>query len=78
MFVGVDDAVSYGFLGGSIRRGTTNVVYADVDLDVIDARVSEDVAFETGESVGAEAVGENTVTAGGLVGNGDVGAFVFD
>lgn len=69
---GEEEAVADGGLRGGVVGRDADVVDALEDHGVAHASVGDDVAVETAQGVGAEAVGEDAVAARGLVDDGDV------
>lgn len=72
LLVRLHEVLVHCVLRGFRRRRGTDVVHALEDHRVLDARVSEDVAVDAAESIGAQTIGENAVAACCEVAEGDV------
>lgn len=72
LLICLDQVVVDGRLGLGSRCAGTDVIYAFEDHCVLDARVREDVSVNPAKSIRAQAVCENTISAGSQVAEGDV------
>ena len=73
LLVGLDETVADRLLGGGRGGRGTDVVDAFKDHGVFDPGLGDDVTVNAAEGVGAQTVVEDTVPAGCLVEDGDVG-----
>lgn len=67
LVVGLDESVADSRLSGRGGSSATDIVDALEEHGVADAGLAEDVAVDSGQRGGAEAVGEDAVTASGLI-----------
>jgi hypothetical protein len=73
LLVCLDDTIAYDLLRGAGRCTCTNVVDAFVYHSVANVGMCEDVAFDAAKGIGSKAIGEDPITASGLIDDGDFG-----
>lgn len=72
LFIGFDNVTAYLLLCRCVCGRATDVIYAFEDGDVFDSRLREHVSLHAREGVRSQAVLQDPVAAGGLVGDGDL------